>query len=62
MISSRYEYMHVSESENEKKIGQDKRRYNDMSIFIDLIILTERYYDYDWVYISITKWFSFVAD
>lgn len=47
--------MHVSESENEKKIGQDKRRYNDMSIFIDLIILTERYYDYDWVYISITK-------
>lgn len=38
---------HQSQNRKEQDKGS-KRRYNDMNIFIDLNILTERYQNYSW--------------
>lgn len=58
-----YVCMYIFGSENRKNLIREAKEDTIIWIFlIGPILLTEKYYDYIWVYIPINKWFPFVVD
>lgn len=55
-------HVHFRIWEQEKLDKESKKSMIIWIFLIGLILLTEKYYGYAWVYIPINKWFPFVVD